>query len=194
MSTAPHAVVGVAGGLSQIRATLRGMVALVRTYRGHPVLRTLAVQLVQGCAPRDQLCELTQLQHFVRDRIRYTLDVHGMETLQTPIVTLGYKELAPPSVSGGVKTWGQVEPGGTPAGDCDDKAVLLASLMLCVGIPGRFCAIGQNGPNTLSHVLVQARLRTRSQIVHYPLESILPGVEPGWFPPNIHCFMVANFG
>lgn len=158
------------------------MVSLVRRYKAHPLIRETARALVQGCADRDTSCEIAAMQAFVRDSIRYTSDVYGVETLQTPVVTLGYLEPA----------FGQYQPGGVASGDCDDKSTLLASLLAAVGIPGAFCAIGVRGGD-FSHVLVLARVRTRSAVSYVPLETIIPGAEPGWYPPDTTCEYTMHF-
>ncbi len=190
----PAQHVPIPSGLAGVKATLRLMVELVRRYKAHPLIRQTAVALVQGCPERSEACEAAALQSFVRDSIRYVADVAGVETLQTPVVTLGYLETRPPTwdLSGRMLDPGEYAPGGTAAGDCDDKSVLLATLLQAISIPGRFCAVGVNG-EALSHVLVEARLRQRNSVTYLPLETILPGVPAGWFPPDASCFMVAHF-
>lgn len=161
------------------------MVAFARAYRVNPLIRELSASLIHACPERDDGCEAAALQVFVRDQVRYTRDVLDVETLQTPLNTLGYLE----------------QPDGTylaadppqAKGDCDDKATLLAACLLSVGIGGRFCALGVNGMH-FDHVLTQARIRGRGTVEYLPLETIVPGVEAGWFPPDASCLMVAHFG
>lgn len=179
----PAETLTVPAGTAGVRATLKLMVGLVQRYKLHPLIRETARSLVQGCADRDQLCEVGALQAYVRDQIRYTADVSDVETLQTPVVTLGYQEPG----------FGQYAEGGTASGDCDDKSTLLAALMAAVSIPGAFCAVKVAGQSDYSHVLVVARLRQRTQVANVPLETIVPGVEPGWYPPDTTCFMLAHF-
>lgn len=155
----------IPGGIAGVKATLARMVQLARTYKTDLNIRTLAVNLVQSCPPKDGKCELTTLQHFVRDKIRYTRDVEGVETLQTPIQTL---KIA--------------------AGDCDDKATLLASLSASVGFSTRFCAIAVRDNPEFSHVMMQARLGAG----WINAETIVPGVELGWFPPDATQCMLAH--
>lgn len=185
LATIPAQLIPVPSGTAGVRATLRVMVKLAKQYKTHPTIRELAKGLVGSCAPRDQWCEVTQLQHFVRDHVRYTLDVHGVETVQTPLNTLGYIEQPD-------GTW---VPNGSPpvaAGDCDDSSTLLAALLLSIGIPGAFCAVAVNDETEFSHVLVEARLAGVADYV--PLETIVAGAEPGWFPPDATCQMLAHFG
>lgn len=179
----PAETVPVPSGAAGVRATLKLMVGLVQRYKWHPLIRETARALVQGCPDHNQLCEASALQAFVRDQIRYTADVEGVETLQSPVVTLGYLE----------PSFGDFAPGGTASGDCDDKSTLLAALMAAVAIPGAFCAVKVGGQPDYSHVLVVARLRQRTQVSNVPLETIVPGAAPGWSPPDTTCFMLAHF-
>ncbi len=157
-------LVSIPGGIEAIKRTLAVMVGLVRQYKTDLNIRTLAIQLTHGCAPKDRRCELTQLQHFVRDRIRYIGDIEDVETVQTPIATLRLL-----------------------AGDCDDKAVLLNALAASIGFATRFCAIGVRGED-FSHVMAQAKLGQG----FINMETIMADTELGWFPPDASCVMVAH--
>lgn len=180
----PSALSEVPAGLPARRATLKLMVRLARAYRTHPVIRELARTLVAGCPEADVHCELAALQAYVRDNVRYTSDVYQVETVQTPLSTLGL-------IEGPDGSWDAVTSPPPASGDCDCKATLLASLMLAIGIPGAFCAVGTESSTDLSHVLVEARLGPGDYL---PLEVIVPGAEPGWFPPGVQCYMLAHFG
>lgn len=152
----PAKLSGLADGVAGVRETLRQMALLVRQYKTDSGIRQLAQQLTAGLQSYDTAGEITILQHFVRDQIRYVQDVEGVETLQTPIYTL------------------QVA-----SGDCDDKSILLNTLLAAIGFQTLFFAIGING-GPYSHVLAGVRLGTRT----IPLETIVPGIEPGWMPPG----------
>lgn len=140
------------------------MVKIQQQYKTDLHVRTLAVELVQGCAPKDKPAELATLQRFCRDRIRYVNDIDGVETLQTPVQTLKLR-----------------------AGDCDDKATLLCALAGAIGFATRFCAIGVRGQE-FSHVMAQARLGAG----WINCETIVPGVDIGWFPPDATSTMLAH--
>jgi hypothetical protein len=176
-TSAPASQLGtIPSGIAGVRTTLKLMVQLARRAKTHALIRETAKGLVGSCPEKNLLCEVTQLQHFVRDQIRYIRDVHDVETLQTPDNTLTTRQ-----------------------GDCDDKASLLASLLLAIGIPAAFCALGVRG-GPYSHVMAEAILRTRKGGVQYvPCETIIKidpatgtSIEPGWFPPDATCMMVAH--
>jgi transglutaminase-like putative cysteine protease len=147
---------GIPDGVAGTRATLKAMTRLVKQFKKDPSINLLALELTRGLPSYDTLGEVHRLQNFVRDRIRYVMDVDGVETLRTPLVTLEYE-----------------------AGDCDDKATLLCSLLATIGHPCQFIAMGFDGQG-FSHVMAAVRLGTRV----IPCETILPGVGPGWFPPG----------
>lgn len=120
-------------------------------------IRETALSIVRGLAPRRSFAEVAALQHYVRDNIRYVHDPVPFELLQTPQKTLEYR-----------------------AGDCDDKSMLLAALLMATGHPARFVSLGFKG-GPLSHVLVDTRIRDK----WVPLETIVEDAEPGWMPSGI---------
>lgn len=152
-------------GEAGVARTLQMMVGLVRQYKTDLNVNELAGDLVQGCAPKDRRAELDSLQRFVRDSIRYVNDVDGVEMLQTPVQTLRRQR-----------------------GDCDDKAVLLCALCASIGFPTRFCAVEVRGQGYFTHVMAQARLG-RGFI---NMETIVPDIEIGWFPPDATSCMWAH--
>lgn len=126
-------------------------------------VREAAIDIVRRARIRghDHLGELGALFRFVRDEVRFTDDVLGVETLQGPRASLHYM-----------------------AGDCDDRAVLLASLARSIGIPAnlRFRAIGVDPrrPQRFSHVYVVANLGGRM----IPLDPTYPDNRMGWEHPR----------
>lgn len=161
----PYRLEGLPGGVDGIRATLHHMVRIVREYKKHGGIVTLARQIIENVsgAPntKNYAPYVRALFEFVRDRIRYVRDIQGVETLQTPIRTLEIR-----------------------AGDCDDKSILLASLLASIGLTTRFVALGfNNGP--YSHVLVEVRLGKKWM----PLDTIVDDKPPGWMPPKSTRFM-----
>ena len=137
-------------------ATLKIMKELVKAGKKSLPVRSLAVSLTNGTASKDWFGELKKLHAFVRDRIRYVRDIRDVETVQTPDATLAIG-----------------------AGDCDDKSVLLASLLESIGHPTRFVAIGFK-PDDFAHVYVESRVGTS----WVPLETTEP-VEIGWSPSGV---------
>jgi hypothetical protein len=83
---------------------------------------------VNACPGGSRVCYAKALYYFVRDNLRYISDPVGAEYVQEPLATLK---------SGG--------------GDCDDGAVLLASMLSSIGIRAEFVFVP-------GHVLVKAFL------------------------------------
>ena len=92
----------------------------------------------------------------MRDTVRYVRDVHEVETLQSPDKTIALR-----------------------VGDCDDQAVLLASLLESVGYPTRFVAAGYAAPGELDHVYLQVCL-DGEWLDADPTERMFLG----WAPPD----------
>lgn len=124
-------------GEAGVRSTLELMRKFVREYKKHPDIRGRATSLVQDLDQKAWTDEVRRIHAFVRDGIRYTRDINGVETVQSPDVTLRLQH-----------------------GDCDDKSTLLASLLEAIGHPTRFVAIGMQAGH-YSHVLVETRIGAR---------------------------------
>lgn len=156
----------IPSGPAGTAATLKEMVKLARQFKKDVGVRQVAAQLVRDLPQYDKLGEIKALHAFVRDSIRYTSDIRGVETLQTPKATL--------------------EMG---VGDCDDKSTLLAALLESIGTPARFVALCMGGAENFSHVLVEARFGSKGKWM--PLETIRP-VEAGWYPAKVTKKMIAH--
>ncbi len=162
---APSCLADIPSDVDGIRATLKEMKRLAIKGGIDVGVITLARQLTSSLPPKDCKAELTALQHFVRDKIRYVRDPRDAEMVQDAQRTL---------IIG--------------SGDCDDKSVLLASLLLSIGFPSiRFVALGFKG-GMYSHVLPEVKLGTR----WIPAETIVPGKEVGWYPEGVTRRMEAH--
>lgn len=136
-----------------MRTTLALMVKLAKAGRKSWPVRQCAESLVRGLQQKDWKNEIAAVHQFVRDNIRYTMDIRGTETVATPEQTMERR-----------------------LGDCDDKALLAASLLESIGHPTRFVAIGKR-PGVFDHVLVETRVGDR----WIPVETTEP-VPVGWYP------------
>lgn len=147
---------GIPSGPKGVNATLRIMRQLTRQGKKYFPLRELALSLVENLNQKDWYGEIRALHTYVRDNIRYVKDINGIETVAQPQIT--------------------VEMG---QGDCDDKSVLLATLLESIGHPTRFVAIGFK-PGHYSHVLVESKVGEK----WIPLETTEP-VSVGWYPKGV---------
>lgn len=139
------------------------MAKLAKDYRKAPAIRELALYLVGNLPPKKWAAEANAIHTYVRDKIRYTKDIAGCETIQTPIQTLKIGQ-----------------------GDCDDKTTLVGALLGAIGHPVRFVAMGQS-PGTFTHVFPQTKIAGK----WITLETTEPW-PMGRTPKNIRAQMVQN--
>lgn len=159
-----HTLRALPGGDAGVKATLREMRNIVRTWRTHPIIRNLAIRLTAQCPDKNWKCEVHRLHDFVRDRIRFVQDVLEVETLQTPEHTLKLR-----------------------AGDCDDQSILLASLLQAIGHPARFVAVAFQRGAPFNHVFTETRLGG-----YWVAAETTEQVGLGWRPPGIKRHMIEN--
>jgi len=135
----------IPSGSRGTKATLRIMSRMVRTYKKNIAIRQLALQLISDLpGHKNWTGQIKRIHAYVRDSIQYVRDVRGVETLATPIKTLEFGQ-----------------------GDCDDQAVLLASLLEAIGHPTRFVAIKATTFGPYVHVYTETKIGNK----WYPLET-----------------------
>jgi transglutaminase-like putative cysteine protease len=151
---------GMPEGKAGVRYTLQKMADIANAYKTDPTIRELAIRIVRHVPEKSWHGQARAVLKFVQDKIKYMEDVYGVETLQTPIQTLRLGH-----------------------GDCDDKSILFASLMLSLGKPVRYIAIGRT-KGRFEHVFPQVRIGTdwvsAETIYKWPL---------GKTPPNFQDYM-----
>lgn len=147
------AVLSIGAGRGGIMDTVRVMRALVDQYKTDPNIRATAITITQLDPEKQPLPEIHSIFSFVRDHVRYINDVNGVETVTSPDKTLALR-----------------------AGDCDDKSVLLATLLESIGYITRFIVTGYSEPGVYEHVYVSVMLPDGSFL---PLDSTEPHA-PGW--------------
>ena len=133
------------------------MAKVVNDSKRRPVVREFARRLVQHLPGKDRIAEIKAAFYFVRDEVRYIRDIRGVETLHTPEKILQ-----------------------TMAGDCDDKALLIAALLESIGFQCRFIGVGFTAGH-ISHVFTQVmnngkwiNLETTEA---WPMGSSPPGIK-----------------
>lgn len=142
-------------GEAGIFETVQMMRQLTDAGKKSPVIRQAALGIIFMTPAQADCAEVIALFEFVRDNIRYTKDINGIETLATPEKTLAMR-----------------------VGDCDDLSVLLASLLESVGYPTRFIIESYDGAGW-SHVYLAAYCED-VWITLDPTEQ----VAAGWQPPD----------
>lgn len=148
-------LIGIESGLVGTEQTLALMRMLIQEWKTDPSIRDRSIQLISRVAPKDDVGEVDAIFRWVRDNIRYVRDVSGIETLHTPNLIIAQA-----------------------AGDCDDKVILLCTMLESIGYDTRCDAVGFAHDNgQYSHVLADVFL----QGAWVPMESTEPwalGIEP----------------
>lgn len=147
---------GLPRGDAGVRVTLQQMTRITRQYKKNLPLRELALSIIGNVPGKAWLREAEALQRWVQQNIRYVRDIRGVETLHTPDKLLILRQ-----------------------GDCDDQAVLLASMLESIGHPTRFVAVGFS-PFAYSHVFTETKIGSK----WVALETINPW-PPGKRPPGV---------
>lgn len=150
-------VLTLSDGPAGIFETLRLMRSIIDRAKLQPKMRARVAQLLTLVPQKDWLEEIGTLFDFAQNRIRYMSDIAGIETIAEPEQTI------------------QIG-----AGDCDDKAVLLATMLEVAGYPTRLIATGYSYPGVFEHVYIAAMLPDGSFL---PLDASEPHA-PGWQASN----------
>jgi transglutaminase-like putative cysteine protease len=119
-------------GKAQVWDTLRRMREIIKQSRVDPNVIRAAVAITHTTPERDSVSQIRALHEYVRDQIRYVLDVHQVETLADPATTLRRR-----------------------VGDCDDQATLLCSMAESIGYPSRLVVAGYSDASSFEHVYCQ---------------------------------------
>ncbi len=141
------------GGSATIPATMAAMWKMIADGGSRLAVYTMARHLIQGLPQKAIRQEASALFDFVQNQIRYVRDPHQVEALQTPAATLQLK-----------------------SGDCDDKTILLAALLLSIGIPVKLI-VGGWEKGRYTHVWLRAQIRV-NWIPMDPTEPRPMGWEP----------------
>jgi transglutaminase-like putative cysteine protease len=126
-------------------------------------VRSAAIEALDrfGARPHDPIAALGAVFGFVRDRIRFVGDPVGTQAVQSPRATLGLG-----------------------AGNCAQRATLLAAMARSIGIPAdlkfRVIAANPRAPRSFSHVYVVANVRGRQ----IPLDPTYRENPPGYEYPS----------
>ena len=97
------------------------------------------MKIVKNAAPRDYMAEAKKIFDYVKRNVKFVRDIRGMETVQTPAVTL-FK---------------------LKAGDCDDFTTLIGTLLTSIGHRIRIKVVStvrprrRSGKPPFTHVYLQ---------------------------------------
>ena len=95
---------------------------------------------VRGLQPKDYLSEILAIRYFAAERVRYLNDPVATELVKDPQRLI--EEVTRHRIS---------------IGDCDDIALLLATMARQLGREAEFITVGFGKPNSFSHVFARVR-------------------------------------
>lgn len=144
-------------------STMRNMAAKVRDClkKSREVIQT-ANDIVAAVAPRDITQQIDAINDWLLARFRFVSDPIGVELLRDP--------------AGAIK---RINTRGFTQGDCDEAAMLAASLGMANGIPARFRALAF-GSEYAPYTHVICDLQTQSGL-WVPMDITRPA---GFTPPR----------
>ncbi len=143
-----------------VKKTLANMAMLAQVDSRRPDVRTWAVGVIRsaGVGDHNVAGQVRALFEWVRDRIYFVGDPVDTEWLQAPWNTLQFG-----------------------AGDCDDRATLLAAGLRTIGVSASFevAALDRSRPSEFSHVYVVASVPGMGRVRLDPTYRGTPmGVSP----------------
>jgi hypothetical protein len=112
-----------------VYATVERMKQLVRTRMGTPAVRKVSVNIARDAGSKDGMAQAMAIRDWCEDHTFFIRDPHGMELLHDPILMLQV-----------------ILRDGDIAVDCDDVALLAATLGKSVGLRARFVVVGFGSP------------------------------------------------
>jgi len=136
--------------------TLSEMARLIDQDLKGQKLRLFASRILHDVPSKNHLAEAKKLYSWIASHIRFQKDPIGIETVQSPLVTLRL----------GV-------------GDCDDHSTLLLGMALAVGLPARFRTVGRQQDNML-HIWPELYAKGR----WWAADTTEPQRGFGWRPPK----------
>lgn len=107
----------VANGKNGNLETIQMMTKVARAKSRHPFIRAFTLKLIQSCgvASQHHLDEAICIGNYVKENVRYVRDPDNIELLTDPVLLLEQAQK------------------GIAQGDCDDMALLIATMLLAVG-------------------------------------------------------------
>jgi len=119
--------------------TVKLLKKIARERSKHPVVRELALKILQyhHVKSQDYVNEALAIGRFVKEKVRYVRDIHGVETVHDPLMLIE-----------------QLKRGEAHA-DCDDQALLIATLLLSIGHQPFFRIVKYRGrQGAFNHIYV----------------------------------------
>lgn len=139
------------------RGSLVEMARLVKFGKQHPAIFALSRKIALPVDSKDFKGEAVAVYDWVKSNIKYRSDVGGLDTFISPEVLAEIKQ-----------------------GDCDDHAIMNATLLRALDHPARFKAVKIKGDKFFSHVYTETLIGQK----WVPMDTTVD-FPMGWEPPDI---------
>lgn len=118
--------------------TVEIMQRVAHERKSHPLVRQLALLILEDAKVPSQhyIDEAKAIGRFIQKKVRYVRDIEGVETLHDPLTMID-----------------QIKKG-VAQGDCDDMALLIATLLLSVGHEPYFTIVKYQAGGPYAHIYV----------------------------------------
>lgn len=137
-SAPPHTIEAFRGP----DTTIAKMVQLLKSPRGEQsvVVRQAVQEVVRGLQPKDYLSEILAIRNWVGEKVRYANDPASVEWVADPQRLIE-----------------DIIKHGRAVADCDEIALLIATMARQVGRDAQFVTVGFSQPNRFTHVFARVK-------------------------------------
>lgn len=159
----------IGNGIQGNYDTVSMMRKLARARSKDPRVRDLALRLTRGLASHSYAAECHAIAEYVQRNVRYVRDIESVEQLHDPLYMISELER------------------GTAQGDCDDMALLIATLLLSIGASPKFRMVRYkdvHGPFNHIYVVCYDRKNAHSRPVRLVMDAIIKDKPIGYEVPH----------
>jgi len=148
--------------------TIAYLTNYVKQFRKNELIRNEVENILKFVPEKNWIAEIEAIFEYVKSYVRYTRDIYKVETVKTPLRHII-----------------DIKNNGLSFGDCDDIALLLATLLNSAGYKCRFVLLQSpnNKANTFNHILVSVLLPKENKWVY--LDATEKDKPIGYIPPYI---------
>lgn len=151
--------------------TVDYMIKIARKVSGHPEVRQLAENILSYYNTKDMyyLDESIAIGDYVKKFVRYVRDPNGIEMLTDPLTMIDKLKR------------------NEAKGDCDDMALLIATLLLSIGVQPYYAIVKYNkssrGFNHIYVIVVEKNLNSKKRR-RLPIDAIAKDFPIGYEVPS----------
>ncbi len=144
-----------------IEERLASIQKLVHRSVQDPEMRKLALRITSKCPERDGTCEARAIYDYVKANVRYTGDIAPIKFPNGDVEGIDLYQSARRTLE-------------MNGGDCDDQAIVLATLLSLNGITARLRVMKEDKAGDYSHIFTVAGLPKTAPTRWTALDTTLP--------------------